>query len=53
MMQGLEVSVFGLGGVFAVLVLIYIATSVMLVFAKRINAKNAKKRDEVKTVINP
>ena len=53
MMQGLEVSIFGLGGVFAVLVLIYISTSIMLVFAKRINAKNAKKQEEIKTVINP
>lgn len=32
---GLEVSVFGLGGVFAVLVLVYVATKIMLVFANK------------------
>lgn len=36
---GLEVSAFGLGGVFAVLILFYVATKVMLGFAK----KSAKK----------
>lgn len=46
--QGLQVSIFGLGGVFAVLVLIYIATNIMLLFAKKTNAKNANKQAEEK-----
>jgi Na+-transporting methylmalonyl-CoA/oxaloacetate decarboxylase gamma subunit len=33
--QGLEVSVFGLGGVFAVLILFYIATKIMLIISRR------------------
>ena len=37
--QGLEVSVFGLGGVFAVLILFYIATKIMLAISKRSTAK--------------
>lgn len=37
--QGFEVMVFGLGGVFAVLILFYAATKVMLTVAK----KSAKK----------
>ncbi len=36
---GLEVTVFGLGGVFAVLILFYIATKIMLSFSR----KSAKK----------
>jgi Na+-transporting methylmalonyl-CoA/oxaloacetate decarboxylase gamma subunit len=44
--QGLQVSIFGLCGVFGVLIVIYLATNLMLFFAKRTNAKNAKKQDE-------
>ena len=33
--QGFEVMVFGLGGVFAVLILFYIATKIMLGIAKK------------------
>jgi Na+-transporting methylmalonyl-CoA/oxaloacetate decarboxylase gamma subunit len=36
---GLEVTAFGLGGVFAVLILFYCATKIMLMFAR----KSAKK----------
>lgn len=39
--QGLEVMVFGLGGVFAVLILFYLATKIMLGIAK----KTAKKEE--------
>jgi Na+-transporting methylmalonyl-CoA/oxaloacetate decarboxylase gamma subunit len=35
MEQGLEVTVFGLGGVFAVLILFYCATKIMLSVARR------------------
>ena len=34
---GLEVTAFGLGGVFAVLILFYIATKIMLAFARKSN----------------
>jgi Na+-transporting methylmalonyl-CoA/oxaloacetate decarboxylase gamma subunit len=37
---GFEVMLFGLGGVFSVLILFYLSTKVMLHFAKKINAKN-------------
>jgi Oxaloacetate decarboxylase, gamma chain. len=37
--QGLEVTVFGLGGVFAVLVLFYVATKIMLSAAKKFTNK--------------
>lgn len=33
--KGLEVTAFGLGGVFAVLILFYIATKIMLAFSKK------------------
>ena len=39
--QGFEVMVFGLGGVFAVLILFYIATKIMLGIAR----KRARKSD--------
>ncbi len=32
---GLQVTAFGLGGVFAVLILFYIATKIMLAFARK------------------
>ena len=38
--QGLEVSVFGLGGVFAVLILFYIATKIMLTISRRQSKKS-------------
>jgi len=38
--QGFEVMLFGLGGVFAVLILFYLATKIMLSVAR-----NAKKKD--------
>lgn len=38
---GLEVTIFGLGGVFAVLILFYCATKIMLAFSR----KSAKKGD--------
>lgn len=41
MRQGFEVMVFGLGGVFAVLILFYVATKIMLGIAK----KQAKKSE--------
>ncbi len=34
---GLEVTAFGLGGVFAVLILFYVATKIMLSMAKKSN----------------
>ena len=37
--KGLEVMIFGLGGVFAVLILFYAATSIMLAIAKKSNTK--------------
>lgn len=38
--QGLEVMVFGLGGVFAVLILFYVATKIMLGIAKKTTKKS-------------
>lgn len=43
MAAGLEVTAFGLGGVFAVLILFYAATKVMLSIAKKSNNKKASK----------
>lgn len=44
MEAGLKVSAFGLGGVFAVLILVYCATKIMLVLSnnhrKRVNKSN-------------
>ena len=37
---GLEVTAFGLGGVFAVLILFYCATKIMLAFAKKSSNKD-------------
>ena len=37
---GLEVSAFGLGGVFAVLILFYIATKIMLSIARKQSKKS-------------
>ncbi len=36
---GLEVSAFGLGGVFAVLIMFYCATKIMLVYARKTTQK--------------
>ncbi|PKM84978.1 MAG: oxaloacetate decarboxylase [Firmicutes bacterium HGW-Firmicutes-11] len=39
MSKGLEVAVFGLGGVFTVLIMFYLSTKAMLQFSKRSNRK--------------
>ena len=39
MMAGLQVTVFGLGGVFSVLILFYLATKIMLAYSKKVSAK--------------
>ncbi len=36
---GLKVAIFGLGGVFTVLIMLYVSTKILLGFAKRSNAK--------------
>lgn len=38
--QGFEVMIFGLGGVFAVLILFYVATKIMLGIARRKSNKS-------------
>lgn len=43
MAAGLEVTAFGLGGVFTVLILFYFATKIMLVISKKSSAKKASK----------
>ncbi|HPZ60220.1 MAG TPA: OadG family protein [Bacillota bacterium] len=40
MRAGFDVMLFGLGGVFSVLILFYLSTKIMLQIAKKINAKN-------------
>lgn len=44
MRQGLEVAIFGLGGVFTVLILFYLSTKGLLIYAKQ----TAKRRDKAR-----
>ena len=39
MAAGLQVTIFGLGGVFSVLILFYVATKIMLAISKRSSTK--------------
>lgn len=43
--QGLEVTAFGLGGVFAVLILFYLSTKIMLGIAKFTARRKARKAE--------
>lgn len=42
MSKGLEVAVFGLGGVFTVLILFYLSTKALLQYSKRSNRKKVE-----------
>lgn len=42
MMAGLKVTIFGLGGVFSVLILFYLATKVMLAYSRKASVKKSK-----------
>ncbi|MBR0599141.1 OadG family transporter subunit [Sinanaerobacter chloroacetimidivorans] len=46
MASGLEVTAFGLGGVFSVLILFYFATKVMLALSKKMSKKQKMDRSK-------